>query len=215
MTVPTALANFVAAGFRPRPTMRRILDAGRDRMVLPLVLLAAISFALGDAERPNLGGLDPSKGLLFVLLAVAGVVAGLLFIVLLFYLFSWAATAIGRALEGQGSAREVRSAIAWGAVPFLWALLYRVPAAIWFPVTRTRVEAGSAKFTLDPAAGGSTCLTMVLFGMLEVLVLIWYLIVASNTLGEAHRFSAWRGLATILLTAATPIVIVVAAVLAA
>src|SRR5688572_752374 len=47
----TALASIM---IRPRATMRRILDAGRDRMIIPLVLLATVSAILGDVDRSSL-----------------------------------------------------------------------------------------------------------------------------------------------------------------
>ena len=209
----TALANFAAVGFKPRPTMRRILDAGRDRMIIPLVLLTAISFVFGDADRASITNVDPAKRLQFVLIFCAVLLGVMLVTLLLFYLFSWAAFAIGRTMEGQGSAREVRSALAWGTVPIIWAMLYRIPVAIWFPAAKMQVgNAGHTRFTLNTGQG---CVTVMILAALELAIVIWWLIVASNTLGEAHRFSSWRGLATILLTAITPIIIVIAAVLAA
>jgi hypothetical protein len=209
----TVARNFATIGFKPRETMRRILDAGRDRMIIPLILLTGISFILGDSDRPSLGGLDPSKRLHFTLILCAAFAGLLIAGMLLFYLFSWAAYGIGRAMEGQGSAREVRSALAWGSVPFIWALLYRIPVAIWLSGHRTEVGPGT-RFTFNPGLASKGCLAAILFGVLELAVLIWYLVVVSKTLGEAHRFSGWRGLATLLLTAATPIVIGIAAFLA-
>jgi len=210
-----ALRNFAAAGFKPRQTMRRILDAGRDRMIIPLVLLTGLSFIFGDADRTSFTSLEPDKRLKFTLIFAAAVVGGLLICLILFYLFSWAAYAIGRTMEGQGSARDVRSALAWGAVPFIWALLYRIPAVIWFPVTKTQVGTGGhTRFTFSPGMAGHGCMTAALLGILELTIVIWYVIVASNTIGEAHRFSSWRGLGTLLLTAITPLVLMIAAFLA-
>jgi len=57
------------------------------------------------------------------------------------------------------------------------------------------------------------CLTALLFGSLELSVAVWCLIVASRTIAEAHRFSAWRGLGTLVIVGITPIVIVIAAAL--
>jgi hypothetical protein len=209
-----ALADFAAAGFRPRETMRRVLDGGRDRMIAPLVLLLTISVLFGDVDRRPLSGFGQFAPWQIALIACAALLLSFLFALLLLYLFSWAALGIGRALEGEGSARELRSAMAWGGVPFIWALLYRIPAVIWFPATRTKVGGEHVRFSFNALQAGHGCLTMLVFGILELATLGWYLYVVSNTIGEAHRFSSWRGLATLLLTAVTPIVIVIAAVLA-
>lgn len=211
---PGALANFLRVGIRPRETMRGILDAGRDRMVVPLVFLAMVSFTLGDTDRPSLASFGSLPGYKLALAIVGILLGALIFGLLFFYLFSWAVVAIGRVMEGQGRAREVRSAMAWGVVPAIWALVYRIPAVIWFSAVPPEVRSGNSRITFNAPMASQGCVVMVVFGILELSMLIWLLWVQSNTIGEAHRFSAWRGLATILLTAVTPIIITIAAVLA-
>jgi hypothetical protein len=207
-----ALANLATIMIRPRAVMRRILDAGRDRMIIPLVLLATISAIVGDLHSGERRALQV-QGWQFALIVV-GVLAGVTLLMLaLFYLFSWAAFGLGKVLEGTGSPREVRSAMAWGLAPAIWAMLYRIPSAIFWP----RSEGAALKigdFSLNTGREGMTCLVAAILGLLELTMFVWLVIVTSNTIGEAHRFSSWRGLATLLLVAISPAIIILAAVLA-
>ena len=207
------LANLAKIMVHPRPTMRRILDAGRDRLGLLIVILASYSAMFGDLEKSEMSALRRQQEIPFALIVIGLFVAVPLFGLLVYYLFSWVAYAIGRALEGTGKPAQVRSAAAWGLAPVVWALLYRLPASLFF--------AGSEAvkvwkhLSVDTGRFGSGCIAIVIFGALELTTLIWCITVSSNTIAEAHGFSSWRGLATFLLTAITPAILLIAGVLAA
>lgn len=207
------LANLAKIMVHPRATMRRILDAGRDRLGLVIVILASYSAMFGDLERSEMSALRRQQEIPFALVVIGLIVAVPLFGFLLYYIFSWLAYAIGRALEGTGKPAQIRSAAAWGLAPVVWALLYRVPASIFFAGSEA-VKVGK-NLSVDTGRFGSGCLAIVIFGALELATLAWCVAVTSNTIGEAHGFSSWRGLATFILTAITPAILVIAGVLAA
>jgi Yip1 domain len=207
----TAAANFSRIMIKPRETLRRILDAGRDRMLIPLVALAAISGFVGDFDRASIdmlrGGRFP-PALVIATLILASIAIALI----VFYIVSWAVYGIGKLLEGTGTPSDIRSALAWGLAPLIWALLYRLPIVFFGP--RVAMQMGSERFRIDPGLFRSGCLLGVVFGIIELGMLAWCVAVTSNTIGEAHRFSSWRGLATIVLVGISPAIIVAAAVLA-
>lgn len=208
----TALASIM---IRPRATMRRILDAGRDRMIIPLVLLATVSAILGDVDRSSLEAMRklPVHPALLIVGIVVGVSA---FFLLMFYVFTWIAYAMGRLLEGTATPREVRSAMAWGLAPVIWAILYRLPAVILSPgAMESRLRVNEKQVSFNPDLMGMGCLGSVIFTALELTMIVWYCVVASNTLGEANRFSGGRGFATLALTGISPALIMIAAFLAA
>src|SRR5688572_32945578 len=82
------MRNLASIMIRPRATMRRILDAGRDRMIIPLVLLATLSAILGDIDRSSFEAM--SRVPVHPALLIAGIIIGVsaLFL-LLFYVFTW------------------------------------------------------------------------------------------------------------------------------
>ena len=207
-------ADLASIMVRPRATMRRILEGGRDRMVIPIVALFAVSGFLGDLDKGAMEGLGRQQVPFPVLFAGLMLLAVVVMLVM-FYLYAWALFGIGRLLEGTGTVREVRSAAAWGLVPAIWALLYRIPVAAFWPDSlpaKTEVRAGQWSFS--PGALGMGCLGIVLVVLLEFVVFAWCVTLSSNTLGEAHRFSSWRGLATMVLTLISPGLIALAAFLA-
>lgn len=210
---PSALRSLATIMIRPRITIRRILDAGPDRMIIPLVLLVTIATFLGDVDRSSLDALRKAPvhfGLLVAGICLAVAVAGLL----LFYVFSWIAFGVSRLLEGTATPREIRSAMAWGAAPAIWALLYRLPVVLLWPGWESRMRVGSDQLVIKPSLMGMGCVATVIFVALELTMFIWWLVVASNTLGEANRFSTARGFGTIVLTSISPLLITLAAVLA-
>jgi len=207
MTFLRRLARIV---IRPRTTMREILDTPPDRMILPLVLLGIASGLLRGFNARSFPGLD-AKTWLIVCAAMLGVIACM---VLLFYAFAWLAFFIGRLLDGTGDPAAARSALAWGTAPLIWALLYRLPAAFLAPIANpARLAIQGRDIKLDAGMFGDGCFAAMLFAIIELAVLAWYLVIASQTLAEAHRFEAWRGFATLAIIAATPVLVMIAAFL--
>jgi hypothetical protein len=175
-----------------------------------------ISGIFGDFDAPQLQKISQQSGGWQVGLLVAGAVIGVIAaMVALFYLYAWVPFFIGRFLGGTGDIRGVRAALAWGLAPAVWALLYRVPAAIWFASSGTaavQVRNGGVKF--DPGMIANGCGVALVFMLLELIVLVWCAVVMSNTVAEAHDYSALHGLGTLVIAAIAPVVVMIAAVLA-
>lgn len=206
----TMFADLFWILFRPRQTMRRILDSGRGgRWVIPIVLLAFLSRSSSttDVTKATAALSDQS----IVLLFVVGVVASLLVTLLLFYGIAWLATVVGRLLDGTGSARDVRMALGWSCAPLLWSLLFRIPAPIL--LRRMGVQETNDPAMLFEMISRGGCAIALVFLLLDVLFLIWYLVVASFTLAEAHKFSSGKGFAVLAISFLSPLIVVAAAVL--
>ena len=209
------LKNLVSVLVHPRVTMRRILDAPPDRMVLPLLLLATISGFIGDINIAEMQRLYPTLNPRMKVIGPLIPLAVLLVTAILFYLSAWIAYAIGRAVEGTGTVAAVRSALAWGLAPAVWALLYRIPKMWMKPaVELSQVSVGDMKVALDPGRMAAGCGTVMLFGILDLLVLVGWIAITSNTMAEAHNVSGARGFGIVAALLVTPIVIGVAAFLA-
>ncbi|HVR42034.1 MAG TPA: Yip1 family protein, partial [Thermoanaerobaculia bacterium] len=185
-----ALAAIVV---RPRATMRRILDHPPYRGVHLIVVAAMFSSALSDMNWNDAGGaaaaIDPRLTLAIVigLLILMPLIA-----IAFFYLLTASATLAGRLVGGSGGFRQVRAAIAWGFAPIVWALVYRIPAAIFWveatvaaPQPILRVGSDTVVYRSGGLFGGAPWWQVVLLACLDLAIVAWYLIVASACLAEA------------------------------
>ncbi len=207
------LTNLARVGVLPRSTMRRILDASPGASTVWLLfVLATVSGIFGDVDAQMLEQVREVE----VALLVAGVLAGLIVLLpVLFWFYSYVPFIIGRLLGGTGEIRAVRAALAWGLAPAIWAMVYRVPAAVWVSAsfsTSVRMSDGNVAFDPGLIAGG--CGIALFFVVLELIVLVWCAFVMSNTVAEAHGFTAWHGLGTLVIATIAPLIVVLAAVLA-
>jgi Yip1-like protein len=200
--------DLVTVAFLPRQTMRRVLDRG-GAPVLPLVIVAVLSMLVADFSVADLRRAMAMRDEKTIGMVTAVVICAALLEVALFYAFSWLAFYTGRFLEGQATTAQVRVAMAWGLMPMIWALLYRIPFALLRPATQ--LPSPGIHVFVPSGSQISVAITMT---VAKWMILAWYIFVTSQTLAEAQRFSGWRGLATMAILAAIPLVIVAAAVLA-
>ena len=208
------LANLGAVVIRPRATMARILEAPpRAWTVWLLFVLATLSGIFGDFDAPTAGELMEQQQGVVTALVVAGVILGLLVVIpALFWFYAWVPYLIGRFLGGTGDIRGVRAALAWGLAPAIWAMLYRIPVALWLGSVST-VNMRDGNITFDPGRLAGGCGAALVIAVVELAVFVWCMVVMSNTVGEAHRFSAWHGLGTLVVAAIAPLVVILAAAL--
>ncbi|MFD1427927.1 hypothetical protein JOD24_002247 [Kroppenstedtia sanguinis] len=108
---------------------------------------------------------------------------------------SWLAYWIGRRLfQGEGDWEETRTAVAWASVPFIAKWILWIPQ--WFLF-------GADNFTrstplLDTSVGWSVGFW--LFGLLDLILTLWYFVVLSKSIGEVHGISSVQGLGIVLLS---------------
>jgi hypothetical protein len=205
--------DLVTVVYRPRETMRRVLDGVGNRWALQVVVLATFCSAFSDTDIRRLRTILPGLSLVSAgaILTLGLIVDALCWIGLL-YLFALAATFVGRRLDGRAEIADVRAALAWGVTPAIWFVLLRIPLTIYaYRLVPQAVV--PRKLVFDFIANGG-CTFAILALTFEVLLYAWVAWVASSTVGEALRFSSWKGLATIAIVAAAPVVIVIAAGLA-
>jgi Yip1-like protein len=210
----TAWRDFVTVLFQPRTTMERVL-ARPGRAVIPILILAAISNSLKQGSFSGFRGrwhTLPPWG--FVLVPI-GILIGCAVTVLLFYALAFGVRFIAKLLlDGNGTVRDVVAAFAWGLTPMVWALIYRVPLALFssaFIPVRTRI--GQAQIEI-PEFGAAGCGAALVLFAAELAILIWTIVVTGGTLSTALKISPIRALGALALTLVAPIVVVIAAVLA-
>src|SRR5215212_6496043 len=206
--------NLVSILFSPARTMRGILSKPPDRMVVPLIVLSAMADNLRRFSWSGVEAALSERPLLMAGMMLGGLLVGALVLVCLFLAASGLVAFVGRLFGGSGTAREVRSALAWGLTPVVWSLIYRVPLAFFTPAgTRPIQISGVDAASLQLLAAGHFGLPLFIT-VLELVVFAWWVVVTTFTVAEAHRYSPGSALGTLFLASLAPLVIVAAAVFA-
>lgn len=208
------LADLLTILYRPRETMRRILDGGRDRWAVQVVLLAFVCASANDTDIRILGEVLPDVKMLplMAIVTVALVMGAATWVVALF-IVSWIAAPIGRMLGGVGTVPEVRAALAWGIAPIVWSPIYRIPFAVFQSSFHVGPNPNVREILLDFVAGGG-CSIIVVFLALQLFFFLWSLFVASCSLAEAQRLSSEKGFINLAISIALPLMVIGAAVYA-
>jgi len=179
---------FLMVWTRPRATIRGILDSNPNYLVLQLAMAGGVVQALGNAAQTNAGDGLPLAHIL-IMFTLYGLVYGLIAIYIGGAVMSWA----GRMLGGHGSSKELRAAIAWSQVP----ALAKIP--IWiFQIDLIGREMFTTKKTVLSGSPGLGLFLMIT-NVLQSLLGIWAFFTMLKCIGEAHCFSAWRALSSLLL----------------
>jgi len=184
------LVPWISIWTRPRATLRQILDDDPRRFLFRLAALGGIADGMGLVVGSGLGDtLSPAWCLAIAL--VGGALGG----ILILFISTGLILVGGRWLGGRGGTTQVMAAVAWSNVPEVWGLLLWLPRAALlgdevFRAAPSRIEDN------PPAAlfFGLLLLAQRLFGL-------WGFVVALKCIAEAHSFSAWRALWTLVLVA--------------
>ncbi len=182
------LNPWVSMWTKPRATIQQIVDTNPQRLVLLLAAAAGFGQALDRASINSIGD-RVDWPVIFIVAAVGGPIAGLIGLYIGGALIHWTGTWIG----GKTSAENIRAAIAWSSVPMLWALVLWIPELTLF---------GQELFTAEtPVIDADTTLNsaFLAFGVVEVTIGIWTLIVYLKCLGQVQGFSAWKALGNSIL----------------
>lgn len=159
-------------------------------MVLLLAAISGFSSALDRASIRSLGDrLD--MPMIFAIAAVAGPIGGILALYLGGALLRWTGAWIG----GNGSAQNIRAAMAWSGVPLIWALL------IWIPQLALVGEELFTSATPRLDADESLLFSYLGLSLIEVIIAVWALVVFLKCVGQVQGFSAWKALGNALLSA--------------
>jgi len=173
---------------RPRAALRQILDSDPRRSIYRLAALGGIAGALKLATESGAAETAPVATTLAIAVT-GGALGGVLFL----FLFPGLVRVAGRWLGGRGGMIEIRAAVAWSNVPEIWGM------ALWLP---RAVLLGEEMFQPVPPGIEGNPPAALFFGLLvlaQTLVGFWGLVIGLKCIAEAHRFSAWRALGTLVL----------------
>ena len=170
----------------PRRTIRAILDSPQpQRFVYLLSALGGIEGFLNRASRQSAG--DSTS--LWSILAMA-IVLGALGGIVQLYVTAGLAGWVGRQLGGEASGEEVRPAFAWANVPSIANFVFLIPLIAFY---------GNEMFSEITPKIDSNPIPL-LFSVAPGIILgVWGLVILVVGVSEAHRFSIWRAIVSLLI----------------
>lgn len=157
----------------PKKTMRFILNSNPYRHILWLAALSGI--LAGGLWSFMLWKQDHTALTIFfaIIFLIGGGVVGILAL----YVEGWLYYLTGYWIGGKGSFIDLKCAVGWRNYPAIVALIFNGLNILAIPNPWLQA----------------------LFGLIYATLTIWTLIISVNLIGEAHRFSAWKGLLTLII----------------
>ena len=212
MTQSPSLKDLVTVLYAPRETMRRILDSGRQRWGIQVVMLAAVCAAVANADASRI---DPDlphiRTIPLIAIVALGMIGEAIGWALLLFIVAWIATPIGRLLGGTAKFADVRAALGWGMTPVVWSPIYRIPLLIFASGLHIGPKPDVHKAVFDFISRGG-CSIIVVYLFLQAIFAIACIVVASFTVAEAQRFSTQKGFVNVIVTLLLPLLVTLAAV---
>lgn len=130
---------------------------------------------------------------LFEILLIC-ILGGPLYGFIFLHAFSYTISTLGLLFGGKGQKPQVQSAIAWASIPFIWSLVFWIPAVIIW---------GEKCFSRQYVVNTDNALLVVpalLFAGLAIYYLIKCIYVFIQSIAEAHAFSTIKSVVTILVS---------------
>ena len=169
---------------RSRDTVRTIITNDPELHVVALACLAGIGEALDRASMRNTGD-RMSMSVIIAVACILGPLGGLLSLWIFSHLIRWTGSWIG----GTASREHLKTAIAWGYVPIVFALPIWIPELLLF---------GSDNFTKEtPRVDAHPVLWIpfIVLTLLESALGVWTLVLLCHTIAPysngTHKRLTW------------------------
>ncbi|MCB9974659.1 MAG: YIP1 family protein [Rhodospirillales bacterium] len=190
------LNPWLSVWFRPRKTVRYLLNTKPSYGLFTLVLLLGFAVGLSFTESIHLGDRIDSLRSIIVFALISGPPLAWLSLFLSAYMLRW----IGRKGEGEGKANNLKAlmvACAWGGIPLLppaLVMIQRISANGVFLFTEAFTIADWSTFPQD------VLILEISNAFVNLVCLIWSLILTSQMIAEVQGYeSAWKGFRNYLL----------------
>ena len=192
---------FTAVWLRTRKTARFVIEEKTTGFAILLIMLSGIGSGLMGMQSSG-GGAGMAGWLILLLALTLGPVVGLASAALLSGLY----LLVGKLFKGKATYIEMFKAVAVSMIPYVWIA----------PVLLAWATLAPDSYFADPLAETSTGEgwgTLLVFGTISFVLSIWGIIIQSKAIGEAHQFSSWKGLVTVLIPAVVIGVIIVVVII--
>ena len=208
-----SLKYLITILYRPRETMRRILDSPGSRWGLQVAALASICASVKDADVSRVDVSLPGLKLMPLLSIVAvGMVAQAIGWIVFVLFVAAIAMPVGRFLGGKARFMDIVTALGWALVPAIWSIFYRLPFVFLVAPKFHFQQTGNPRETILNFFSHGGCSVVVLYFFLMFAFELWCVILGSFTLAEAQGFSTQKGFANVAIAIVLPVLVLLAAV---
>ncbi|MFP3322643.1 YIP1 family protein [Planococcus sp. SIMBA_160] len=184
----TQLNPFTAIWTRPRETVRYVIEEKQTSFIVILLILTGFAGGLSGAS----GGEEmfPAVAVIFgsLLLGPLAAVAGIGIISGIYVLLS-------KLFGGAGTYSEMFRAVIVSGIPQIWLLPMWL---IWLLASPATFYTESDPLMAEPDTGLGMVIGLVLLAATFVIG-IWTFVIQCKAVGEAQRFSAWKGFFVIVI----------------
>ncbi|MBU9673297.1 YIP1 family protein [Planococcus sp. CP5-4] len=193
MNEPTAYAElnpFTAIWTRPRETVRYVIEEKPTSFIVLLLVLTGFAGALSGASNGE--EMFPAVGVILgaLLLGPLAAVAGVA-------IMSGVYKLLGKLFGGVGTYSEMFRAVVTSSIPQIWL----VPMwLIWLLTSPSTFYRTIEPSVAEPDTGLGMVIGLVLL-LAAFFVGIWTFVIQCKGVGEAQRFSAWKGFFVIVIPA--------------
>ena len=172
---------------RPRETIRHLVDSEPKYSVFLLAILLGFEVLLGFTSSNYYADRMPLLEMIIYIILWAplyGLFHWFIYAILLFKVGQW--------LGGVGTFSELRTTVAWSAMPLFWGML------LWVP---TIIILGEGAFSVNlPSIGSIAMVILIVVWILKQAFLIWYLVVFVVGIADVHEVSIWKSLLIIFVS---------------
>jgi len=158
---------------RPRQTLRMLLEKAPTANILWLAFVHGLIVGLYWVQTVGTYHPHTAPSLLYLLCMLIGAGVGIFQL----YFVAWLYLFCGRWLGGTGSYRDLKCAVGWSFYPFIIAGLFGLLSGWTIP--HVWIQG--------------------FLSLLSVTAFIWGIVTVFKLVAEAHLFSAWRSIVTVIL----------------
>ncbi|MGO4887306.1 Yip1 family protein [Anaerobacillus sp. MEB173] len=163
--------------FKPRETMRNLLENPNPKFFYFMMLFYGLSTALFELSDRGIGQEMPRVVILFIEI-ILGIVVGLIWYYLISGFLKW----LGSLLGGKGRYRDLQIAVVCHAIPYVVLTGLSILAFLLF---------GDSSGLSDE---GLISLGIYILSGIAIILSVWSIIIFVICLSEAHRFSIKKAL---------------------
>ena len=171
----------------PRKTIRALVAYNTNYRLVTLCAIYGFQYVLQLVQYLSLG---QGTSLIFIILfaLVFSIPVGYVIFNVMSVFYFW----IGKLIKGKGGFKQIRAATYWSSVPMV------VTCLIWIILM---ILHGNSLFVsgYETQLVGTAATLSIGFGIIQLAIGIWGLIIMLHALGEVQGFSAWMALLNIVL----------------